>query len=110
MYKQTSYCLIAECIFIYDLKILFQILKETFIMRSWEGQYNLSEVKNLLDDHQIPSRQHCGILDWSTNLTENMLLANLWTNFINTKVDRHTNVRYYDGPDFMWLTSYPVFP
>lgn len=47
MYKQTSYCLIAECIFIYDLKILFQRLKETFIMRSWEGQYNLSEVKNL---------------------------------------------------------------
>ena len=29
-----------------------------------------------------------------------MLLANLWTNFINTKVDRHTNVRYYDGSDF----------
>lgn len=47
MYKQTSYYLIAEYIFIYDLKILFQRLKETFTMRSWEGQYNLSEVQNL---------------------------------------------------------------
>lgn len=101
MYKQISYCLIAECIFIYDLQILFQRLKETFIMRSWEGQYNLSEEPFLLDDHQIPSREHRGILDRSTKLTENMLLANLWTNFINPKVDRHTNVRYYDGPDFM---------